>query len=252
MEEKQTNNTTENTKNQSSGKSNKILTIVGIVLCVILLPLLIGNIILIVDSYVHKDRVPSLFGAGSPMIVLTDSMDPTIKSGDLIIVKTVKTEDLTEGDIVSFFDPESKNRSVVTHRIKEVVKLENGKTEFVTRGDNNDTDDKLPVPEGNIVGLYKFRIPKMGKVAMFMQTTPGLIVCVALPILLLVGYDFLRRKNYERAKARDTEALLREINELKAQQNAGATNVQPTVDNAVDNANDNTDDNPTDEKTPET
>ena len=50
---------------------------------------------------------------------------------------------------------------------------------------------------------------------MFMQTTPGLIVCVVCPVLLMVGFDMLRRKNYEKAKEQDTEALLAELEELR-------------------------------------
>jgi signal peptidase len=52
---------------------------------------------------------------------------------------------------------------------------------------------------------------------MFMQTSTGLIICVVLPLLLLVGYDLLRRRAYERSKKQDTEALLQELAELRAQ-----------------------------------
>ena len=56
----------------------------------------------------------------------------------------------------------------------------------------------------------------MGNVAMFMQTTPGLILCVVCPVLLMVGYDMLRRKKYEKAKQQDTDALLAELEALRA------------------------------------
>ncbi len=223
--------TAEYSEKKPAGKLDKTFTVIGIVLCVILVPILIGNIILIIDSYVHKDKVPSLFNLASPMIVLTDSMDPTIKSGDLIVVKNVDAEKLVEGDIIAFFDPASDGVSVVTHRIKEIVPLEGGQVEFITKGDNNNTEDDAHVPAENLVGLYKFRIPKLGNVAIFMQSTPGLIICVALPIILLVGYDFLRRRSYEKAKARDTEALLRELEELKSKRNA-----DDVADNTDDNA----------------
>jgi signal peptidase len=49
---------------------------------------------------------------------------------------------------------------------------------------------------------------------MFLQTSTGLIICVGLPLLLLVGYDLLRRRAYERNQKEDTEALLRELEEL--------------------------------------
>ena len=59
------------------------------------------------------------------------------------------------------------------------------------------------------------RLPGFGNVALFMQTTPGLIVCVVLPILLLVGYDMVRRRIYEKNNKKDTDALLQELEELR-------------------------------------
>ena len=60
------------------------LTIVGIIMCVILIPILIVNCTLIVKSFINKEDVPD-FGGYLPLIVLTDSMYPEIKGGDLIV-----------------------------------------------------------------------------------------------------------------------------------------------------------------------
>ena len=73
---------------QAQSKIHKILTIVGWILCIILVPILIINCTLLVKSFVNKDKVPD-FGGTLPLIVLTDSMYPDIQSGDLIICKTV-------------------------------------------------------------------------------------------------------------------------------------------------------------------
>ena len=72
------------------------------------------------------------------------------------------------------------------------------------------------MPQKNLVGIYRSRIPALGNVAMFMQTTPGLILCVVCPVLLMVGYDMLRRNKYEKAKQQDTDALLAELEALRA------------------------------------
>lgn len=61
------------------------------------------------------------------------------------------------------------------------------------------------------------RIPGMGNIAMFMQTTAGLIVCVVLPLIILVGFDFIRRRQFEKTSRQDTEALLAELEALKAE-----------------------------------
>ncbi len=80
------------------------------------------------------------------MIVLTDSMvgdkDDSFNGGDLIFVKTVKPEDVKVGDVISFFDPNGNGSTVTSHRVVEVIN-EDGKISFKTKGDNNNTEDKL-------------------------------------------------------------------------------------------------------------
>ena len=199
---------------KSGDPKQKILTIIGTILCLILIPILIINLTLIVKSYVNEDEVPSLGGV-FPLIVLTDSMYPQIKSGDLIICNTAEAPEIAVGDVISFFDPMGSGTSVVTHRVLEVV-TEDGEISFRTKGDNNNAEDQVLVPQENLIGIYRSRVPAMGNVAMFMQTTPGLIVCVVCPVLLMVGYDMLRRKKYDKAKQQDTDALLAELEALRA------------------------------------
>jgi signal peptidase len=196
-------------------KTSKILTIVGIVLCIILIPILLINITLIAKSYINKDEVPSI-GGTLPLIVLTDSMYPEIESGDLIICRTAEADEIEVNDIISFFDPAGNGTSIVTHRVIEIVE-EDGEILFRTRGDNNNTEDKELVPAENLVGVYKMRIAGAGHIAMFMQSTAGLIICVVLPIILLVGYDIIRRRIYEKNNKQDTDALLAELEALRAE-----------------------------------
>ena len=198
---------------------HKILTVVGIVLCVILIPILIINITLIVKSYTSPDEVPTV-GGWAPLIVLTDSMaaEPAnINGGDLIFVKSGAAEEVAVGDVIAFFDPASKTGAILTHRVVDVVTAEDGTRQFITKGDANNVEDRDAVPEGNLVGEYQFRIAGAGNVAMFMQTTEGLIVCVVIPLVLLIAYDMIRRKIYEKGKKKDTDALLAELEALKAE-----------------------------------
>lgn len=200
---------------------DKTLTIVGIVLCVILIPILIMNVTMIIKSYTNDQEVPGI-GKTVPFIVLTESMDPIIKAGDMIICSKIDDPStLKKGDIISFFDPAGNGVSVVTHRIiEDPVVTEDGKLQFITKGDNNNTNDTLPVSEDKVIAIYKFRIPGLGRLSMFMSTTPGLIICVFCPLALLIGYDVIRRKLYEKNNQQDTEALLAELEALKAEKAA--------------------------------
>jgi len=218
-------------KDVSSVKS-RALTITGIVMCVILVPILIINCILLVKGWVSGE-VPDL-GGKVPLIVLTDSMYPDIKSGDLIVCTTIAPKDVKEGMVISFYDPASKTSAVVTHKVVERIE-EDGKLYFRTKGINNNTEDRLLVPAENVIAKYNgFRIPYAGNIAMFMQTTTGLLVCVILPIILLVGYDFLRRKKYEKTQGQDVEALMAELEALKAMQNAANAPTEEEPQSAIE------------------
>ena len=215
----------EKEKNQAPSETSKLhksLTIVGIVLCVILIPILIINCTLIIKSFVNKDEVPSIGGL-TPLIVLTDSMYPDIKSGDIIVSKATDVNDIKVGDVISFFDPAGNGSSVVTHQVIEILEPNenDGKLAFRTQGTNNNTPDKKPVAAEKVIGVYtNFRVPAAGHVALFMQTTAGLIVCVMVPLILLVGYDIIRRRLHDKDKEKDMDALMAELEALKKMQNA--------------------------------
>ena len=189
------------------------LTVIGVIMCIILIPILIVNCILIVKSYTSEE-VPSV-GGYLPLIVLTDSMYPVIESGDLIICHTAEPEEIEVGDVIAFFDPAGNGSTIVSHRVLEVTE-QNGQIAWRTKGDSNNTEDRMLVPADKLVATYEdTRIPGFGNVALFMQTTPGLIVCVVLPMLLLIGYDMIRRKLYEKSTKQDTDQLLAELEELR-------------------------------------
>lgn len=226
----------ENQVNEKQALREKIMTITGIVLCAILLPLLIINIIMIINSYVNEDEAPSI-GKYVPFIVQSDSMAGTIESGDIIITKKIKPEDVEEGDIISFYDPEGNGTAVVTHRVlkKEIV---NGELVFTTIGDVVLQDnieeygsvEQIPdnvlklivevVPQKNVISEYSFRIAFVGKLSLFMSTVPGFIVCVLLPLMLFLAYDIVRRKITDKANEQDAKALLAEIETLRAEKEA--------------------------------
>ena len=211
-----------NTNKEKANVRHRGFTVVGAVVCVILIPILVINVTLIIKSFTNSDEVTKI-GGYCPLIVLTGSMEPEIKSGDLIICKQIDGEQVKVDDVIAFFDPSSSQNSVLTHRVVEVVTVD-GALSFKTKGDANNSEDNDLVPADNLVGLYRFKISGAGNVAMFMQTPVGLVVCVIVPLGLLIGYDLLRRRRYEKKNQEDTDALLKELNELKAQKAAEQQN----------------------------
>ncbi|MDO5140586.1 MAG: signal peptidase I [Eubacteriales bacterium] len=202
-------------KDVKRGAFNKAGTIVTVILSAVMIVILAVNSTLIVKSLVNKDKVPDIGGMRF-FIVLTGSMQDEIMTGDLIISKEVDTQSLTAGDIISFYDPAGNGTSVVTHRIIEVTE-ENGERAFKTKGDANNSEDRVLVPASKVLGIYRYRLPGVGNICMFMQSTAGLVVCVVLPLIFFVLYDTVRRSRFEKKKKDDTEELKAELERLKAE-----------------------------------
>lgn len=225
-------------KEKSSGRS-KAFTIIGIVMCVILVPILVINVIMIIQGLTNPGKVPGVFGY-SPMMVMSPSMEPAIYEGDLIVINSVDPNEIKEDDVISFYTPKryrgSNEYEITTHRCIKVIENADGTRTFYTRGDNNYEDDPWnetePVTSSDLVGRYVFRLPGLGNVAMWLQSTPGLIVCIAVPIILLVGYDLIMKKRYDKKKKTDTDALLAELEELRAKAAAGSAGEKAPVEEA--------------------
>jgi len=95
-----------------------------------------------------------------PVALLSNSMFPNVKRGDVVIVKKLKHEDLRNlciGDVVEY---KIDNISIV-HRIVDIHKSSNGEYIFITKGDANRSEDS-PVTEEQIRGIAKHYIPHVG------------------------------------------------------------------------------------------
>ena len=190
-----------------------VLTVIGIVLCIILLPILAVNVTLIVKGTIRDDIPPDIAGV-TPLVVLSGSMDDgsedAIKIGDLIFVKKVDADSLKVGDIIAFMEGDY----AVTHRITG-VNNDNGTKSFTTKGDANNTEDTSPVTSNNILGKYDSRISKLGNFVIFLQTVPGIVLFVGVPLLVFIGYDIIRRQALLKNERIKQDQLRKEIEELK-------------------------------------
>lgn len=212
------------TPSMKDRESNKSLSRVALVICILLLPIIVANLTIIIGSFLHPDEVPGFLGY-KPFIVLSDSMLPTISSGDLVLVKEVDVEKLEQGDVIAF----REGTSVVTHRIVEVMNEGDAKR-FRTKGDNNNVADPLLVRPEMVEGVYLLGIPGLGRAAMFIQTPVGMTLVIALPLILFVTYEAVRRKKVDRERQERTEALERELERMRERITKGAEDPDRTND----------------------
>ena len=125
----------------------------------VLIPILITNISIMFQANNEKDKVPNIFGY-KPFIVLSGSMETEIRVGDMIITKMTDPKTLKKDDVIAFRDHEN---TVTTHRIIDVIEKD-GKKYFVTKGDNNDSQDENLVELKDVEGIYIPRIPGVGNI----------------------------------------------------------------------------------------
>lgn len=187
-------------------KGKSVFYVLGIIVSVILLFILIMNLTIVFKSYFNPDKIPSFLGV-KLFIVETDSMKPVFDGGDLIVTKKVDPKTLEVGDVISF----TEGRVVVTHRI-ENVEQKGDEIYFVTKGDANNSIDIHPISENNVESIYWFKIKRLGKFAMFMQTPSGMLVFIGIPLLGFIARDVLRYREKERIKNIKKE---KEIQKLK-------------------------------------
>lgn len=134
--------------------------------------------------------VPSIFGI-RPFSIQTDSMYPVLNPGDLIISTGFEPEELREGDIITYWTVINGERVLNTHTIIDIYDGGNHLI-FATKGENNAVADALTVHESEVVGLYKFRIPGVGKIFDFLQTSMGFGLIVVLPVFLFFIYHLVQ------------------------------------------------------------
>lgn len=203
-------------------KPNKVTRtigiIIGILLCVVSIPVIVINCYIIIQGLVNPNQVPSV-GNTTPLIVLTDSMYPTIQGGDLIIVNKEDPKNIKAGDVIAYFDPAATSgTAVVSHRVTDVTTAD-GQVAWKTKGDANTGADKLPVPASKFVGKFNgTRFAGIGSFCMWLKSVPGIIVCVGIPLLLLIGYDIIRRRIYAKKQEKTEDQLRAELEELKKKQ----------------------------------
>ena len=193
-------------------KSGAAMHIIGAVLCVVFGFFLVCNIIIIiVKGTLHPETPPTVLGV-APMVVLSGSMSGTaedhIEVGDLIFTKQADIDELKVGDVVAFMD----GSIVVTHRI---VSISADRSEFVTKGDANNTEDE-PISADQIIGQYSGRIPKVGDFALFLQKPLGMAVFIGIPVCAFIIYDIIRRQRSSGKKDKETEELKAELERLRA------------------------------------
>lgn len=116
-----------------------------------------------------------------PLIVISDSMAPTIKKGDLLLI--AKDDQFEVDEIISF-----KNEGLIaTHRVAEIEQNDSKENiKYKTKGDANKSTDYRLVETKNILGKVMIIIPYLGIVFMIFKSKYLLVSILIFFIFILV------------------------------------------------------------------
>jgi signal peptidase len=131
--------------------------------------------------------LPLAFGA-RPLTVLSGSMEPTLATGDVVVVKRVGPGDVRVGDVVTYRAPDG---DLITHRVRAVRRRGSG-FELVTRGDANNASERWTLERGGELSRTLYRVPLAGHVLVHTSSRQGKLALIVAPLLLLGAWELRR------------------------------------------------------------
>ncbi|UOE43814.1 signal peptidase I [Agromyces larvae] len=120
-------------------------------------------------------------GLVQPLIVVSGSMEPGIRVGDLLIAVPEAADDVEPGSIATLPNPQTG--TLVTHRVLEVAPVDDG-YEITMQGDANGVADPVPYRVAADASVWHPALVLPGVGTVFDRIArPG----VAVPLLVTVG-----------------------------------------------------------------
>lgn len=148
---------------------------------------LVVGVIIIMGLYLVSSNY-NIFSGFRSYLVQSGSMEPGIMTGDIIVIHSQSNYVLN--DVVTFKDKEGR---VVTHRIIEALKKNNG-YEYGTKGDANRSQDFDNITIDQIMGKVVFVVPKLGYMVAFAKSPPGIILLIMVPAVLFIVDELFKIK----------------------------------------------------------
>lgn len=190
---------------ESIQKRKKNIEIAKKILWIILIIFIYNMVLLFISSIKHENGI-SLF-CYKAYSITTNSMEPSICSGDVVIVRKIKEEKLQKGDVITFW----QGQEIITHRIAEIEEDLDCK-KYVTKGDNNNIEDLPKINFEEIEGKVVLVIPKLGKIFSALENQ---IIFLVIILMILIIYFF----NIHKQEKKDNRREKKKIEEEKRRKN---------------------------------
>ncbi|MBU1145024.1 MAG: signal peptidase I [Firmicutes bacterium] len=186
-------------KNNPSKKINKKV--------VVWLRFIFGVAIILGIGYLVFNYVP-FFAKYDHYVISSGSMEPTIMTGDVVIINNqVPLDDLLPRDIIAFYADirQDGNKVVVVHYLYSVTEVD-GVRIYKTQPEVTDSVDGWDLVDSDIIGQHVLTIPKIGPVLLFLQSTIGRIVILADIVVIYVVVTMFQQTQKPKETIKEIES----------------------------------------------
>lgn len=126
--------------------------------------------------------------------VISESMAPKYKVGDILVSKEVDPSKIKVGDVISYKGTSgSFQDKIITHQVTEINKNSSGKYVFHAKGLANIIEDPL-VYEDQLYGVVVYKTKILSLIYKIIATPVGFILFVLIPITVTIGTEIIENK----------------------------------------------------------
>lgn len=180
-------------------RKQKIKKFFLIILYIILIPTILFSLFLIILELGNSGQLPSSLNI-EMYTVISESMKPRLNVNDIIFVKKGYSENqFKKGNIITY---RNSNGELITHRIEKIV-LRDLKNAYITKGDNNDTEDEEIVTYDMIIGKVIYTMPRFGIFMKYLKNKVFFFMCILILIFITIYDKKQKQKKIERKIIRE-------------------------------------------------
>ncbi|MDD2238963.1 MAG: signal peptidase I [Bacilli bacterium] len=121
--------------------------------------------------------------------VVTASMEPKYKIGDVLLSKEVEPSTIKPGDDISYFGSSGDIKGkIVTHQVISVETNSRGEYLFRAKGLGNIIEDPT-IYESQLLGVVTYKINSLSFLYKIIATDIGFYLCIIVPLVGIIGYE---------------------------------------------------------------
>lgn len=164
-------------------KENKTLQITGKVLYYLLLVLILAVLLVVIIQRVSNNNIS--LGGFRIFNIVTESMMPKYKVGDILLSKAIDCSKIKVGDdIVYLGAKDSFQGKIITHQVINIEE-ENGVYKFHTKGLANEIEDPI-VSQNQVYGIIIYKMRVLSIISKIINNIYGFYFLIFIPMTILL------------------------------------------------------------------